>query len=68
MHDTTSKALSAFQISHRSPLLSPSLLWPDLTHHERDYQPPTALGGEMGSLSITFSSVGNKMLGNIFQS
>lgn len=51
MHDITSKALSAFQITPRSPILPPSLLWPKLTQHERDYEPPTALEEGMGFLS-----------------
>lgn len=78
MHDTTSKALCAFRIGHRSPPLPPSLLWPNLTQHERDYQPPTALEEEMGSLSncptektlpktVTFNS-GTEIVGDIFQS
>lgn len=69
---------SCFQISHRYPLMPSCLPWPNLTHHERDLRPPTILEEEMGSLliaqrrklprTLTLNSVGNKLLGNMFQS
>lgn len=52
MHDTTSEALNASQISLRSPLLPPDLPWPELTQQAKADRPPSALEEDTGSLSI----------------
>lgn len=78
MHDTTSKALSAFQITPRSPILPPSLLWPNLTQMKETMNHPQHQRKGWAfyqivlqiklSKTVTFNSVGNKILGNIIQS
>lgn len=55
MHDTTSAALNAFQISHFC-LLPSCFPCPNLTQHERDHRSPTALEEEMGSFSVSLET------------
>lgn len=50
MHDTTSEAVSAFQISHLSPCTAPLTFCPNLTQYETHHGLLTAPQAEMSSL------------------